>query len=384
MSQCVPNWDLDDPPRPNSQILLSSSIPLSDFDVTELTWENGHLSAHSLNHRRVNKPTPKYPSSETLEAIVNQAKLLVPAPSWKLSTASAIGSCNGAAGKKRPRLTGGEGSGSPDDSLLVTDTFGTDEFAGRGGGTGSPETENTSFGGGGAGSRPLTAVDEQDSACHYRTTSPSGSQRDAAGEDEEKVTERGTIRSTISTKRSRAAAVHNQSERKRRDRINQRMRTLQKLVPNSSKTDKASMLDEVIDYLKQLQAQVQMMSMIGSMPAMMMPMQQFQMSVMAQMAQMQMAQMGMGMGMGMMDMGSLARPTPVGIPPVLPTTSFLPVVGGSWDPSAMQQPNGTVVPDPFSAFITCPTQQPGTMDAYQRMTGMYQQLFQQAPSKNPK
>ena len=51
------------------------------------------------------------------------------------------------------------------------------------------------------------------------------------------------------------------------------------------------MLDEVIEYLKQLQAQVQMMSRIN-MPPMMLPMamqQQLQMSMMAQ--------MGMGMGM---------------------------------------------------------------------------------------
>ncbi|MBA0790242.1 hypothetical protein Gohar_014906, partial [Gossypium harknessii] len=37
------------------------------------------------------------------------------------------------------------------------------------------------------------------------------------------------------TRRSRATAIHNQSERKRRDRINQKMKALQKLVPNASK-----------------------------------------------------------------------------------------------------------------------------------------------------
>ncbi|RWV94074.1 hypothetical protein BHE74_00003362 [Ensete ventricosum] len=35
------------------------------------------------------------------------------------------------------------------------------------------------------------------------------------------------------------------------------MRALQNLIPNSNKTDKASMLDEAIEYLKQLQLQVQ-------------------------------------------------------------------------------------------------------------------------------
>uniref|UniRef100_A0A0D9VMC8 BHLH domain-containing protein n=1 Tax=Leersia perrieri TaxID=77586 RepID=A0A0D9VMC8_9ORYZ len=62
-------------------------------------------------------------------------------------------------------------------------------------------------------------------------------------------------------KRSRAAEVHNLSEKRRRSRINEKMKALQSLVPNSSKTDKASMLDDAIEYLKQLQLQVQMLSM---------------------------------------------------------------------------------------------------------------------------
>ncbi|EYU42377.1 hypothetical protein MIMGU_mgv1a022487mg, partial [Erythranthe guttata] len=45
----------------------------------------------------------------------------------------------------------------------------------------------------------------------------------------------GHGKSSVTIKKTRAAAIHNQSERKRRDKINQRMKTLQKLVPNSSK-----------------------------------------------------------------------------------------------------------------------------------------------------
>ncbi|CAA6672535.1 unnamed protein product [Spirodela intermedia] len=59
------------------------------------------------------------------------------------------------------------------------------------------------------------------------------------------------------SKRSRAAEVHNLSEKRRRSRINEKMKALQNLIPNSNKTDKASMLDEAIEYLKQLQLQVQ-------------------------------------------------------------------------------------------------------------------------------
>ncbi|XP_002984591.2 transcription factor PIF3 [Selaginella moellendorffii] len=73
------------------------------------------------------------------------------------------------------------------------------------------------------------------------------------------------------SKRSRAAEVHNLSERKRRDRINERMKALQELIPNSNKTDKASMLDEAIEYLKLLQHQLQMMSMRSGMMFPMVP-----------------------------------------------------------------------------------------------------------------
>ncbi|CAA7395591.1 unnamed protein product [Spirodela intermedia] len=47
----------------------------------------------------------------------------------------------------------------------------------------------------------------------------------------------------------------------RREKIAERMKNLQELVPNASKTDKASMLDEIIDYVKFLQLQVKVLSM---------------------------------------------------------------------------------------------------------------------------
>ncbi|XP_057948947.1 transcription factor SPATULA isoform X8 [Malania oleifera] len=88
------------------------------------------------------------------------------------------------------------------------------------------------------------------------------------------------------SKRSRAAEVHNLSEKRRRSRINEKMKALQNLIPNSNKTDKASMLDEAIEYLKQLQLQVQMLSMRNGLslhplclPGVVQPMQLSQMKV---------------------------------------------------------------------------------------------------------
>ena len=41
----------------------------------------------------------------------------------------------------------------------------------------------------------------------------------------------------------------------RRERIAERMKALQELVPNSNRLDKSSMLDDIIDYVKFLQLQ---------------------------------------------------------------------------------------------------------------------------------
>uniref|UniRef100_A0A1J3DNP8 Transcription factor bHLH23 n=1 Tax=Noccaea caerulescens TaxID=107243 RepID=A0A1J3DNP8_NOCCA len=64
-------------------------------------------------------------------------------------------------------------------------------------------------------------------------------------------------RGSTSRKRSRAAEMHNISERRRREKINERMKALQELIPRCNKSDKASMLDDAIDYVKSLQMQIQ-------------------------------------------------------------------------------------------------------------------------------
>ncbi|KAK6120722.1 hypothetical protein DH2020_045538 [Rehmannia glutinosa] len=94
MSQCVPSWDLDNnfaPPRINVHAHSNSSnpdVPSLDYEVAELTWENGQLAMHGLGLSRVvnksatvaSSPT-KYTTTTwdkpraggTLESIVNQA-----------------------------------------------------------------------------------------------------------------------------------------------------------------------------------------------------------------------------------------------------------------------------------------------------------------------
>ncbi|CDY62262.1 BnaCnng39760D [Brassica napus] len=64
----------------------------------------------------------------------------------------------------------------------------------------------------------------------------------------------------VRARRGQATDPHSIAERLRRERIAERMKSLQELVPNTNKTDKASMLDEIIEYVRFLQLQVKVLS----------------------------------------------------------------------------------------------------------------------------
>ncbi|KAK3021007.1 hypothetical protein RJ639_046037 [Escallonia herrerae] len=70
-----------------------------------------------------------------------------------------------------------------------------------------------------------------------------------------------TMRPRVRARRGQATDPHSIAERLRRERIAERMRALQELVPSCNKTDRAAMLDEVVDYVKFLRLQVKVLSM---------------------------------------------------------------------------------------------------------------------------
>ncbi|KAJ4748483.1 Basic helix-loop-helix family protein [Rhynchospora pubera] len=71
---------------------------------------------------------------------------------------------------------------------------------------------------------------------------------------------KGYIR--VRAKRGQATDSHSIAERVRREKISARMKTLQGLVPGCDKVmGKASMLDEIINYVQSLQNQVEFLSM---------------------------------------------------------------------------------------------------------------------------
>ncbi|MED6192665.1 ATP-dependent DNA helicase pif3 [Stylosanthes scabra] len=164
-------------------------------------------------------------------------------------------------------------------------------------------------------------------------------------EEESVGVKKGTAgRGASGSKRSRAAEVHNLSERRRRDRINEKMRALQELIPNCNKVDKASMLDEAIEYLKSLQLQVQMMSMGTGlyMHPMMLPhgmqhMHAPHLATFSPMAYGMQMGLGMGYGMAMPDMNGVSSRFPMIQVPQMQGT-HLPVAHMS-GPNAMVRSN---------------------------------------------
>ncbi|KAL8547081.1 hypothetical protein ACS0TY_006707 [Phlomoides rotata] len=343
-------------------------------EVAEVTWENGEISMHGVGG--INEQA--WEGNFTLESIVNQATSFTNIPSsssssppqkWdevKLVNPSAINWRAAASGGKTKTKRGRScsnsgfqveesacGSGDPADATMMT--WASFE---------SPTSLKT-------------ADHDHDDYSLYHDCSEN--------QEGERTTKEESFRSQSSARRSRAAAVHNMSERRRRDRINQKMKTLQKLVPNASKTDKASMLDEVIEYLKQLQSQIHMMSNARNMPPnpMMMPlpalgMQQLQMSLMARMG------MGMGMGMGMLDVNNFNRNMP--FMHAASTPSFVPPPFTMPQPHAQFKPNADspTIPNFNDAYNTFIAQQSMNMDFLNKMSALYnRQQGSQQPSKKP-
>ncbi|KAL7203781.1 hypothetical protein ACSBR2_016940 [Camellia fascicularis] len=304
MSLCVPSWDIDETPTPPTLTLrahsnsnsLAPDVSMLDYEVAELTWENGQLAMHGLGAPRVpNKPPPtssgtttkytweKTRAGGTLESIVNQATScpifkpsirsgtmnedLVPwfdhhhraatASATATMTMDALVPCSTRAKDTATHVmertnTCMVGSATPVGSCSGANTF--DNNSGdRGGGvmkrarvaarvpvaavewssrdnsvsgsvsrqlttidTGERELDVCGFTSTSMGSpentssakqctkATTTTADDHDSVCHSRP------QREAGDEEDKRKAAR---KSSISTKRSRAAAIHNQSER---------------------------------------------------------------------------------------------------------------------------------------------------------------------------
>eukprot|EP00252_Welwitschia_mirabilis_P001792 TRINITY_DN11727_c0_g1_i1.p1 TRINITY_DN11727_c0_g1~~TRINITY_DN11727_c0_g1_i1.p1 ORF type:complete len:360 (+),score=33.39 TRINITY_DN11727_c0_g1_i1:405-1484(+) len=66
-----------------------------------------------------------------------------------------------------------------------------------------------------------------------------------------------TPQEMVEAKALAASKSHSEAERRRRERINNHLATLRSLLPNTTKTDKASLLAEVIEHVKELKRLVE-------------------------------------------------------------------------------------------------------------------------------
>jgi hypothetical protein len=211
MNQRVPNWDLDDPAPVTasggglnntvSAVAGGSSfsplvVPMVDqyYEVAELTWEKGNISSHGLlNRPPPNKYPPAAPSQlqaiggggataasgdrETLEAVVGEAAARshfpqpssLPATPWlpadslvPCATRDEQQAAEEEARRKRARVDGlvcaSQGSATmptcgTDVCGFTTTTTNNSTSLDPEDNKGSPDTENTSIGGGASGSR---------------------------------------------------------------------------------------------------------------------------------------------------------------------------------------------------------------------------------------
>ncbi|KAJ4831253.1 hypothetical protein Tsubulata_014569 [Turnera subulata] len=453
MSHCVvPNWHLSHQRQEqlqrgesnssssshvhnNKQLLQSNSstqlVPMSNYEIAELTWENGQLAMHGLGgilHPGQTKPTWGR-TGETLESIVHQATYhnqvlnlpppqhkeeqepqalahrgpIVPVPDCKWAHTTSTSEHNVPLGpsvvmKKRTRPGPNQypprslnGSCSREDAQVNNNNNNRSACASAANPTICRENDTdtsmrtwNSFESTRSLSNKATPEDSVNFSRDNDTSmmtwpsfeSPHNSLKTKTSTDEDSACHGGSVRQ------------QNFKDR-RRDRINQKMKALQKLVPNASKTDKASMLDEVIEYLKQLQAQVQMMSM-RNMPQMMMPLgmqQQLQMSLLARMGM----GVGLGMGMGMLDMTNMAPGQPQSLPHQLihssspaanPAFVSAPFVvpqmvtnhsSTRTNPEPANTNTSLPLPEPYRTFLA----QSMNMELYNKMAALYQQQVNQ-------
>ncbi|KAK6153465.1 hypothetical protein DH2020_013104 [Rehmannia glutinosa] len=361
---------------------LTYVVPMSNYEeVTELTWENGQLGLHGLGEINLPPPPTKQTTStwrgtkpeDTLESLVHQA------------TFNNCPHKNGEVKYSTSVPTSGKWGENPCNSHLQQINGGVAKAIN------SSIQENSN---GGATAKLVNSINAAASS---------------GGKWGENMSKR--VRSEYSKGVEEGSACASASENticrdttmmtwtsfeSPRSFKSPRITTDDDSTYQDCSTDKASMLDEVIEYLKQLQAQVHMMSNARNMPQMVMPLgmqQQLQMSLLARMG------MGMGMagmGMGMIDVNNLARNSfpplmhaaaplggtapsfvspPFGMPPMIPHQTPL-------RPNVDTTNINTSVPNFNDAYNTFIAQQSMNMDFLNKMAAIYRQQASQ-PSKKP-
>ncbi|GMI66358.1 CRY2-interacting bHLH 3 [Hibiscus trionum] len=184
--------------------------------------DNGETAAYRSNPPAANAKLPRVSSSPVIKAMVSQEESTVsdqnPEPDWKGS--------NSRKRKAVPKAKTKETSPSP-----------------------SPNASK------------ITEPNETSNEKRCKLSESNGNEN-GSGKAEEKAPEPPKDYIHVRARRGQATDSHSLAERVRREKISERMKLLQNLVPGCNKvTGKALMLDEIINYVQSLQRQVEFLSM---------------------------------------------------------------------------------------------------------------------------
>ncbi|CAI9115950.1 OLC1v1016968C1 [Oldenlandia corymbosa var. corymbosa] len=100
------------------------------------------------------------------------------------------------------------------------------------------------------------------SSCSYSSEDDSNASQESNGGGEGSENKEPALNLNGKARASRGSATDPQSlyARRRRERINERLRILQNLIPNGTKVDISTMLEEAVHYVKFLQLQIKLLS----------------------------------------------------------------------------------------------------------------------------
>ncbi|GFS35539.1 basic helix-loop-helix (bHLH) DNA-binding superfamily protein [Actinidia rufa] len=268
MSQCVPTWDLDEIPNP-----LAPLVPMLGGEVAEFPWEKDQSPSSS-----------KPPVSATAKpSAYGGGKDVVPCLDHRqaAATGDALVPCAAAAPGQRIG-TCGEGSSARVGSCSGPNTRGKRALK-RAKVARVPVARVPV-------AHVCSSCCDDDGGSDSESESGRDSWRLSRGSSEWELGSRGFASSSIGSPESTCSDEWSTEATTCDDR---------------DTAYKVSMLDEVIEHLKQLQAQVVMMSRTMNMSYMMLPMalqQHLQLSLMTSMGMGM--RMGSGMGMGVMDINA--------------------------------------------------------------------------------
>ncbi|KAL3641663.1 hypothetical protein CASFOL_012478 [Castilleja foliolosa] len=110
--------------------------------------------------------------------------------------------------------------------------------------------------------KPPNNIASENSDSSAKRSKSEDDEKDAANDKQSKALEAPKDYIHVRARRGQATDAHSLAERVRREKISERMKMLQDLVPGCNKvTGKAVMLDEIINYVQSLQRQVEFLSM---------------------------------------------------------------------------------------------------------------------------